>query len=106
MTYIKQGGQFVKATRENPSRRKPHSWWAGYVTERKNPITGDYTIVVKAVEAHLDTVGGPWVAICNAHSTLMNLSSLKLAREFMKSGSHNWCEECAIKFGLFARETS
>ena len=85
---------YTPATRENPSHRKPHNWWAGYVTERKNPISGDYTVIVKAVDAHLDPDGGPWVTLCNAHGNLVNHSSLKIARSFMYSGSQNWCEEC------------
>lgn len=79
-----------------PTTRKPHRDWVGYVTERRNKITGDFTVVVDATvePVWLDPDGGRWVTMCNAHGTLCNHTSLRLARAFMVAGSHNWCEPC------------
>ena len=102
MGYTSVSGKLVEATQENPSRRKPHSWWAGYASECKNHTSGDYNVVVKAEEQHLDTGGGPWAAICNAHSTLMNFTSFKLARDFSKD-AQNWCDYCRVMAGTQER---
>jgi hypothetical protein len=96
MRYIFVGGKLVEdpITEENPSRRKPHSWWAGYQTERKFADLGTYAVVVDAYEAGWCDAGGRWGIICARHNTIFNTTNLKLAREFMRSGPTEWCDYC------------
>ena len=84
----------IPVTEENPIRRKPHMWWAGYQTERKHADLGTYAVVVDAREAGLDDAGGRWAIICTRHNTIFNTTSLKLARMFMRSGPPEWCDYC------------
>ena len=96
MRYTFIDGKLIEApiTEENPSRRKPHSWWAGYQTERKFGELGTYAVVVDAREAGWCDAGGRWGVICARHNTIFNTTSLKLAREFMRSGPTEWCDYC------------
>jgi len=93
-------------TAEHPSKRKPHSWWAGYVAERRNKITGDYNVLVEAGPAGLDPAGGRWAMICNAHGTILNHTSQRVLRKFGLAdgyGSLEWCDDCRAIFAASSR---
>jgi len=98
MAYTKtRDGRVVRATPETPSRRKPHSWWPGYVAERHNSITGDYNVLVASETAGLDAAGGRWAVICNAHGTILNHTNQRVLRDIALAdsrGSLEWCDEC------------
>ena len=74
------------------SRRKVCSDWAGYIAQRKNPLTGSYVVIVKAREAMLDDSDGKYAVICHEHSTICNFTSIPKARKFLKEPQ--FCEEC------------
>lgn len=74
------------------SRRKPCNNWAGYIASRRNALTGDFTVIVNAAEHGIDSSGGKYAVICNAHGTILNVPSIPKARPFMKDPQ--FCEEC------------
>lgn len=74
------------------TRRKPFNDRAGYVASLRNPLSGGWCVIYRAVEAELDASGGPWVTVCEAHGTLVNDTSLTRARGSMKSP--DFCEAC------------
>lgn len=79
-----------------PTARKPHRDWAGYVTERRNHLSGGHNVLVKAKAAGLDTDGGSWVTICDVHGTVCNHKNRALAYSHLPLSE--WCEACmAIK---------
>ena len=92
--YESFDGVPIPITEANAGNRKPHSWWPGYQTERKHAALGTYAVVVDAYEAGWDSAGGRWGIICERHNTIMNTTSLKLARMFMRSGPTEWCDYC------------
>lgn len=77
---------------EKISRRKPHSHLAGYIAERRNPITDDYNIIFDAAEQGIDDTDGRYAVVCNAHGAILNTTNLPTARSAMKSSC--FCEEC------------
>lgn len=77
---------------EKISRRKPHAHLAGYISERRNPFTGDYNIIFEAAEQGLDDEGGRYAVICNAHGNILNTTNLPAARSAMQSS--DFCEDC------------
>ena len=85
-----------------PTRRKPHSNWAGYRAERKNPHTGDHTVIVDCKLA--EQQGNPWVedyeaeggrymVVCNAHGTIAHVSSMRVAYMLIKDPTE-FCAYC------------
>jgi hypothetical protein len=75
-----------------PSKRKPHRDWAGYVTERRNPLSGGHNVLVRAGPAQLDPSGGTWVTVCDVHGSLCNHHNRQLAYAHLVSSE--WCEDC------------
>lgn len=81
------------------SNRKPYNNLAGYKASlRSGPLQSDgkrgWVVIYDAKLAGLCALGGRWATVCETHSTIANHTNLPTARKFMKSGSHNWCEEC------------
>lgn len=64
----------------------------GCVIQRRNRITGTLISIYHTQQAGLDTSGGQWATVCEAHSTICNHESLKLARH--QAGVPHWCEQC------------
>ena len=77
------------------SRRKPYNDRAGYVSSRRNYITGDFNVLYRAAEAGMDTSDGPWATVCEKHGTICNHRSLTLARQHLPDA--DWCEACMRK---------
>ncbi len=84
------------------SNRKPHSNLAGYRAEQRNPLTGDYTIIFDcqlAEEQGAPLVddwreeGGRYQVVCNAHATLVYVSSMRAARSTMHDTTE-FCDQC------------
>ena len=84
------------------SARKPCCDWAGYVCSRRSgPLLADgkrgWCVILDASKGG-DWSGSAedsrWIAVCNAHGTLVQHTSLKGARATMKSGTHNFCDAC------------
>lgn len=76
-----------------PTARKPHRDWAGYVCELRNKYSGGHTVVVRAEEAGLDPNGGKYAVICDKHNTLINTTILQKARSIMRDPTI-FCEDC------------
>ena len=77
----------------NPnSKRKPYNNLAGYVASRRNIVNQGWVVIYKASEQGLDESGGKYVVVCETHNTLVNVTSLKLARPLLKVP--DFCEEC------------
>lgn len=81
------------------SRLKPHNDEAGYVAElRRGPLLPDgkrgWVTIYDAAEQGLCEEAGRWVAVCQTHSTLVAHTSQRAARETMKSGSVEFCDDC------------
>lgn len=84
------------------SKRKPHKDFAGYMSERRNKLTGDYTIIldcklaasrgVPLVEDYKDE-GGRYQILCNKHSTIVHTSIRAVAYDCMKDTT-NFCDDC------------
>ena len=51
-------------------------------------------VVYIAREQGLDTSNGKYAVVCSSHNTIVNTTSLQLARTAMKSV--DFCEECII----------
>lgn len=66
---------------------------AGLVERRKNRIMGVRVGVYNCEQAHLDPDGGPWAVVCEDHGSILNVDTLRRARE-EASGPYNWCEVC------------
>ena len=88
-------------TRE-PSVRKPHRDFAGYVTERRNPVSGDHVVILDCRLAaeqgtplveDWDEEGGRWQVLCNGHATILHTTSERLARSAMIDPA-SFCEDC------------
>ena len=77
---------------EFQSKRKPHSHLAGYIAERRNPLSGDWNVIYYAAEADIDDTDGRYACVCEAHGTIVNCTSLPQARSAMKAS--DFCEEC------------
>lgn len=89
---------------QHKSARKPHSDWAGYRSERRNPHTGGHTVIVDCKLA--EEQGSPWVAdyveeggrymvVCNGHGTNTHTTSMPKAMELMKDPTA-FCELCRV----------
>lgn len=87
------------------TNRKPHSDWAGYRSERRNPHSGGHTVIVDNKIAQEQ--GNPWVAdyeeeggryqvICDAHGTNCFTTSMPKAMDLMKDPT-SFCETCRSK---------
>lgn len=77
----------------NPtSKRKPFNNLAGYIASRHNNINGGWVVIYLAVEQGLDIEAGKYAVVCETHNTVCNVTSMKLARPFLKVPE--FCEEC------------
>ena len=85
-----------------PKKRKPHSDFAGYVSERKNTLTGDHTIILDCLQASRQGVplvedykdeGGRYQILCNKHSTIVHTSIRDTAYACMRD-STEFCDDC------------
>jgi hypothetical protein len=80
----------------NPtSKRKPFNDCAGYIASRRNVINNGWVVIYLAAEAKLDESGGKYAVVCETHNTICNVTSMKLARPFLKIPE--FCEECMRK---------
>lgn len=72
--------------------RKIHSSEPGYVAERRNPYApGKVTIYIAELQG-IDVAPDKYAVVCDAHATLVGVSSIPKARQFMKYPE--FCEEC------------
>jgi len=55
-----------------------------------------YVVVYEAGEAGLDTSGGRWVTVCEAHGSLVNHDRLDTARHFSHE-PETWCDDCRLE---------
>jgi hypothetical protein len=77
------------------NERKPHRLEAGYIAELKNRRTGvGYVVIYLAKEQKLDDSYGKYAVVCTTHNTLVNTTSLPLARSAMKAV--DFCEGCMV----------
>jgi hypothetical protein len=75
------------------NERKPHRLQAGYIAELKNRRIGiGHVVIYLTKEQQLDDSYGKYVVVCTAHNTIVNTTSLPLARTAMKAV--DFCEEC------------
>lgn len=64
----------------------------GLIQRQKSRKLGVWVSVYEAEKGGFDPDGGPYVTICEAHSTICNHNTLKLA---LAHAPHvEWCEEC------------
>ena len=77
---------------------EPPQRFAGERERRRNPETGHEVTLYNAAEAHLCTEGGPWATVCEAHSTVCNHSTRKLASWHMADPA-GWCAACSAELG-------
>lgn len=67
--------------------------YAGLVLTRRNRfVPGAWVSLYKATPAGLDPAGGEWVTVCEAHGTLCNFETRRMAESHLPW--LNWCEEC------------
>ena len=67
--------------------------YAGLVQTRRNRIIpGAWLSLYRATPACLDPSGGEWVTVCEAHGTLCNHETRRLAESHLSYA--DWCEEC------------
>jgi hypothetical protein len=72
--------------------RKIHSNEAGYVAERKNPFAAGKVTIYVATQQGIDVAPDKYAVVCDAHATIVGVSSIPKARQFMKCPE--FCEEC------------
>ncbi len=65
---------------------------AGYVARKKNPITGSYNVIYVAALQGIEA-SDKYIAVCEAHGTIVSAPSLHLARQSAKD-SGLWCAQC------------
>lgn len=85
----------VQSNGSTPTARKPHRDWAGYVSERRNHLTGDHNVIVLAAAQGLDVsegAGSKFACICNAHNTVIQ-GSLSAMRGCMEDAT-GFCDDC------------
>ena len=81
-----------ESDREYPDMHKPMGY-AGLVQTRRNRIIpGAWLSLYRATPACLDPSGGEWVTVCEAHGTLCNHETRRLAESHLSYA--DWCEEC------------
>lgn len=66
---------------------------AGQVARMLNRETGSLMGVYRAEEAGLDTLGGPWVAVCEDHGSIVNVQTARRAHEAARD-PRSFCEGC------------
>jgi hypothetical protein len=82
----------IQSNGAKPTARKPHRDWGGYVSERRNPITGDHNVVVLSEGQGIDPGDGRYACICNAHRTIVQ-GTLSQMRGAMRD-SCLFCDGC------------
>lgn len=82
-------------------RTKHLSDEAGARAVYRNALTGEHVVVYEGDEAMLDTDGGRWSNICEAHAECVAFETLAQAKEFAANPAE-WCEECAAVAGVAA----
>lgn len=84
------------------SNRKPHNDFVGYVSERRNELSGGHTIILDCKRAQEEgqplvsdylEEGGRYQVLCNEHSYLVYSPNLPAARECMKDATF-FCMVC------------
>ena len=70
--------------------------WAGYRTHTHARSTGTLVVLVESAAQGLDTEGGAYTLICDAHGTTLAGSSSVL-RTYMRH-PEDWCDECREKW--------
>ena len=68
--------------------------WAGYRAHRVSRATGTTVVLVDGRDALLDTDGGRWSLVCEAHGAVCAFSHQQDARAFMADPTE-WCDDCA-----------
>jgi hypothetical protein len=74
------------------AKRYSHGGRSGCVSLRKSRETGVVVGIYRADQAGFDDEGGPWVTVCEQHSTICNHDTFKLAT--YHAPMVDWCEEC------------
>ncbi len=68
---------------------------AGYVSSRRNQITGNFCTVYNAKAAQIDA-GAKWATVCEEHGTVMGSHTQALARAALDAPA-DWCEGCQLR---------
>ncbi len=85
-----------------PSVRKPHRDFAGYVCELRNYWSGGHTVISDCkrasdqgmpLVADYEAEGGRYQVLCNDHGHLVYTTNMPVARECMKAPT-NFCMVC------------
>jgi hypothetical protein len=61
-------------------------------------INNGWVVIYLAKEQGLDDYSGKYVVVCELHATMINTTSLPLARPLLKFP--DFCEECAREYYL------
>ena len=75
---------------------KKHNLELGYIAERKNPLTGGEVVIYIAQAQKLDSAGGKYAVVCDAHGNVCNTNNVPDARILMKC-PQQWCMDCQEK---------
>ena len=69
--------------------------WTGERARARSRTTGTTIVLIDthAEPQWLDSDGGRWATVCDEHSTVVNHTTLALARQWLH-GAAEWCEEC------------
>lgn len=65
---------------------------AGFITARRNRLTGGLNVLYDGIAAGLDTASGRWQTVCEVHGTICSHTSRKVAAAHLNSA--DWCEAC------------
>ena len=91
----------------NPTARKPHRDFAGYVAEMRNRYSGGHTVISdckRAADEGIPIVedykaeGGRYQVLCNEHGHLIYSTNLPAARQMMKDPTI-FCMLCRVISG-------
>lgn len=76
------------------SKRRPYNHLAGYVACRRNRATGDFNVMYDATRNDMDSDGGRWVVVCEAHGSMVAQTNRTLAYASMNGPSAEFCATC------------
>jgi hypothetical protein len=68
---------------------------SGELERRQNRITGTVVSVYDAEQGGFDPEGGKYAVVCEQHSTIVNVGTLRLATQTL--AFPDFCEECQAK---------
>lgn len=85
-----------------PAKNKPHADFAGFVTEYRNPLSGDWNVVLdckraeeegNAIVADYEAEGGRYQVLCNKHGSIVHCTAKRHALTAAQDGT-NFCDDC------------